>query len=112
MLCPVPPPPGSACLCWGLDGPDPGPGVMTMRRTLKQDIPQLLTQRRGKNQWALYSVGTVESILSPKNPAPVPSVSILQHSQTSQPTLCGHSWTRITQSMCPALDNTQSQAPV
>lgn len=23
----------------------------------------------GKNQWALYSIGTVESILSPKNPA-------------------------------------------
>lgn len=61
-----------------------------------------------ENQWALYSVGTVESILSPKkNPAPVPSVSICQHSQTSQPALCGQSWTRITQSMCPALDNTQ-----
>lgn len=62
---------------------DPGPGVMTMRRTLKRDLAPLLTQRRKKeNQWALYGVGTVESILSPKNPAPVPSVSILQHSQT------------------------------
>lgn len=55
-----------------------------------------------KNQWALYNVGTVESILSPpKNPSLVPSVSILQLSQTSQPALCGHSKTRITESMCP-----------
>lgn len=66
----------------------------------------------GKNQWALYSIRTVESILSPKKSCPVPSVSILQLSQTSQPPLCGHSWTRITQSMCPALDNTQSKPPV
>ncbi|KAI4804711.1 hypothetical protein KUCAC02_026328 [Chaenocephalus aceratus] len=42
------PPLGSACLRWGPDSPDPGPGVMTMRRTLKRDIPQLLTQRRGR----------------------------------------------------------------
>lgn len=47
-----------------------------------------------------------------KSPAPVPSVSILQESQTSQPALCGHSWTRITQSVCPALDNAQNQPPV
>lgn len=41
-------PSGSACLHWGPDRPDPGPGVMTMRRTLKRDIPQLLTQHRKK----------------------------------------------------------------
>lgn len=108
------PPQGSACLCWGLARPDPGPGVMTMRRTLKRDIPQLLTQHGKKKinglciteeQWKAFS--HQKKILTP-----VPSVSILLQSQTSQPALCGHSWTRITQSMCPPLDNTQSQPPV
>lgn len=35
---------------WDRTDLTPGPGVTTMRWTLKRDIPQLLAQRRGKKK--------------------------------------------------------------
>lgn len=76
-------PPGSACLRLGPDSPDPGPGVMTMRRTLKRDIPQLLTQRRKKinglciasEQWKAFSHQKILPLshLSPFSSTPRPN---------------------------------------
>lgn len=91
--------PGPACRRWGADSRGPGPGVVTVRRTLKRDIPRLLTQHEGKNQWALCGVETVESILSANGLCPVPSVLALQHGRSQPAAHCGHCWTRVTPSV-------------
>lgn len=63
--------PGPAGRRWGADSRSPGPGVVTVQRTLKLDIPRILTQHEEKkNQWALCGVETVESILLANGPAP------------------------------------------
>lgn len=110
-------------LCWvGLHWgpgwtPTPGPGVVTMRRTLKQDLPRLLlTQRKresrkGKKREKRNEINGLCVAWKQWRPfsteAPVPSVPALQHSQSQQAALCGRCWTRVTPSMCPAaLDDT------
>lgn len=121
----------ACCVGWTplrLIDPDPGPGVVTMRRTLKQDLPRvLLTQHkresrikkkkggRGREKrneinglcvaWKQWSPFSTE--------APVPSVPALQHSQSQQAALCGRCRTRVTPSMCPAaLDDADRQRPL
>lgn len=85
--------------------PDPGPGVVTMQRSLKPDIPQPFTPHRKKKINGLCITEKQWRAFSRRKEKKLPSVSVLQDSQTSPPALCGHCRTRITQSMCPSPDN-------
>lgn len=114
------------CLLCPLDStealidPDPSPGVVTMRRTLKRDLPRLLlTQhkresriiKRGEERNEINGLCVAWKQWRPfSTEAPVPSVPALQHSQSQQAALCGRCWTRVTPSMCPAaLDDADRQ---
>lgn len=93
------------------DLPDPGPGVATMRRTLKRDIAQLLAQRRKEKINGLCVAEEQWNTFSKPNPAPVPSVAILQHPQDEQPALCGHRAARVTPPRRPAPDKRRAERP-
>lgn len=61
-------------------------------------INDLCERRPALEQWRPFSVWELPSVhLSPFWSRPPPS----------EPLLCGHHWTRVTQLMCPVLDNKQ-----